>query len=287
MLQRVGVIGAGVIGRGVAQSLAQTGHTTVVIDDAPAALDQARVVIERDVRMHHLISNQGEPLDRAKVMSRLRFGRDLEALSECEFVIENITESWEAKQRLYRALSDVVDPGCILAANTSVIPITRIAGVVPNPSRVVGLHFMNPVPLKSVVEAIRGADTSDETVATTEVLLGQMEKRAIWVKDSPGFVSNRILMLTINEASAVVEEGVASAGDVDAVFQGCFGHPMGPLATADLIGIDTIVHSLDGLVAETGSDRFQATAVLRGMVDDGRLGRKSGEGFHVYRGAMR
>lgn len=278
----MGVIGVGVIGAGVAQSLAQTGHQVVAVDTNGDALAAAGAAIRRSVRTHHLVSGSPERLDAEAVMGRLDFTTDLNKLAGCQYVIENVTEDWEIKADVYRRLTGVLDSECVVAANTSVIPISKIADATDRPDRVVGLHFMNPVPLKPVVEAIRANQTSDATVAATEELLDQMGKRPIWVADSPGFVSNRVLMLTINEAAKLAEEGVASATEIDAIFEGCFGHPMGPLATADLIGLDTIVHSLIGLLDEFGAPHFRPTRLLQDMVAEGHLGRKSGSGFHDY-----
>lgn len=284
VISTVGVVGAGVIGRGVAQALAQSGHRVVLVDVGATQLSEARRSIERGVRTHHLVAGLPEALDRAAVMGRIEFTTDLARTATAEVIIENSTEQWAVKEPIYRALDRIAQPGCVLAANTSVIPIRRFADATTRPEDVVGLHFMNPVPLKPVVEAIRAPLTSDRSVAVIERLLGQMGMRAIWVNDSPGFVSNRVLMLTVNEAAALLDENVASARDVDAIFQGCFGHPMGPLATADLIGLDTIVHSLEGLLEATGMDKFEPSVVLRELVAEGHLGRKSGRGFHTYTG---
>ena len=170
----------------------------------------------------------------------------------------------------------------MFAANTSAIPITRIASLTRRPARVIGMHFMNPVPLKPVVEVIRGYYTADETVALAQGLLAGMGKEGVVVNDSPGFVSNRVLMLTINEAIFLLHEGVAAAEDVDKIFKGCFGHKMGPLETADLIGLDTILLSIEVLYESFNDSKYRPCPLLKKMVDAGLYGQKSGQGFYTY-----
>jgi 3-hydroxybutyryl-CoA dehydrogenase len=218
----------------------------------------------------------------ADVLSRITFTTDLESLRDVGFIIENVTEDWAVKKPLYEHLDRICNSSCVFAANTSAIPIAKIAAATTRPAKVIGMHFMNPVPLKPVVEVIRSRHTSPETIAVATQLLDDMHKGAILVNDSPGFVSNRVLMLTINEAAFVVDEGVASVEDVDAIFKDCFGHPMGPLATADLIGLDTILRSIEVLRDELGGGKFSPCPLLQTMVDAGLLGRKSGQGFYQY-----
>jgi len=278
---KVGVIGAGLMGRGIAQVLAQAEIDVVLVDVAAETLDQALSSIGYALKSAALFDpalRHGQ----ADILARIEPTTDYDALSQVDFVIENTTEEWPIKEGVYHLLSRVCPPDCVLAANTSAISIARIAAETVNPSRVIGMHFMNPVPQKAVVEVIRSDATSDETVASATALLDRLGKRAIIVRDSPGFVTNRVLMLTINEAIAVVEEGVAEPSDVDAIFVGCFSHAMGPLATADLIGLDTILRSLDVLQDSFGDPKFAASPLLRRMVESGRLGRKSGGGFFDY-----
>ena len=279
------MVGAGVIGVGVVQDLAQTGHDVVVVDNNADALVRAGEGLRRSVRLHHMIAGTGEPLDVAQVLGRIRFTTEAGDLSDRQFIVENVTEDWEIKRQLYEQIDQICEPSCTFAANTSIIPIAKIASATDRASNVLGMHFMNPVPLKPVVEVIRGEQTSDATIDRGIRLLSQMNKSAVVVNDAPGFVSNRVLMLMINEAASLVQEGVASAPDVDAIFRDCFGHAMGPLETADLIGIDTIVNSLDGLEAEFKDTKFHPSTLLGGMVDDGWLGRKSGQGFYSYQQA--
>lgn len=280
--RHLGVIGAGVIGVGVVQDLAQTGHDVTVVDTDDNALRNAEKVIRRNVRLHHLMAALAKPLNVDEVMMHIQFATDAAELSDCQFVIENITEDWQAKKDLYENIDRICNSSCIFAVNTSVIPITRIASLTSRPDKVVGMHFMNPVSLKPVVEVIRGYHTSDETLEVATRLLSQMSKSAIVVNDSPGFVSNRVLMLTVNEAAFLVHEGVAESKDVDAIFRDCFGHAMGPLETADLIGIDTVLRSIEMLWSEFRDSKYRPCPLLGKMEAAGLLGRKSGRGFYSY-----
>jgi 3-hydroxybutyryl-CoA dehydrogenase len=216
------------------------------------------------------------------ILGRVTCSTDYGALSEVDFVVENVTESWSVKKDVFGRLDAACPERCILASDTSAISITRIASATNRPDRVIGLHFMNPVPMKSAVEMIRAVHTSDETIERTKTLLSQMGKEWIQVNDSPGFVSNRVLMLTINEAVYLLAEQVASAEDIDRVFKDCFGHSMGPLETADLIGLDTILYSVEVLYESYSDSKYRPCPLLRKMVDAGYHGRKSGKGFYTY-----
>jgi 3-hydroxybutyryl-CoA dehydrogenase len=281
-IRNTGVVGAGVMGTGVAQALAQAGYCVVLIDSSEAALEKAKGEIYRGVRFHHFLRRGGEPQNPDEVSGRITFSQDLAALAQSDFVIENVTEAWAVKQPVYTAIDRICPEHCIFAADTSAIPITQIGGATNRPDRVLGMHFMNPVPLKDTVEVIRGFHTSEATLQAARKLLGSMGKEAIVVNDSPGFVSNRVLMLTVNEAIQLVHEGVASAEDVDKVFRQCFGHKMGPLETGDLIGLDTILLSLEVLQEQFGDPKFRPCPLLRKMVHAGLLGRKTGQGFYQY-----
>jgi 3-hydroxybutyryl-CoA dehydrogenase len=280
---KVGVAGAGVMGREVAQVLAQSGYATVLVDVSPAALDDARAAIERNLRFQRLLGAGGGATERrADVLARIVFATDYAGFADVDFVIENVTEDWAVKRRVYDEIDALCPPRCVFAANTSVIPITRIGSATGRPDRVIGTHFMNPVSLKPMVEVIRGHHTSDQTVETTTTLLAGMGKECVVVGDSPGFVTNRVLMLTVNEAMYLVHERVATAEEVDRLFKGCFGHKMGPLETADLIGLDTVLRSIE-LLHECFSDsKYRPCPLLRRMVDAGLHGRKSGQGFYRY-----
>ena len=279
---KVGVIGAGVMGRALAQTLAQSGHVAVLVDVSELILEDARREIARALKLAGLFDRAPRVADPGTILERLVTTTDYGKLVDVDFVVENTTEDWATKESVYRTLERTCPPRCVLAANTSAIPIARIAAVMSDPTRVIGMHFMNPVPRKSIVEVIRGRATSDVAVGAARELLSEMGKRMILVRDSPGFVTNRVLMLTINEAIAVVQEGVAGPAEVDEIFVGCFAHAMGPLATADLIGLDTILRSLEVLRESFGNPKFDPSPLLVEMVGSGRLGRKSGVGFFNY-----
>ena len=281
-MDMIGVVGAGVMGVGVAQSAAEGGFQVVLVDHSPAALDKAARAVRANLRLKTLLKRLAPGGDIDRIMAQMMFTDDLDRLSEADLVVENIVEDWTAKQPIYEALDRICPPHCIFAANTSAIEIRRIAGTTSRASNVVGMHFMNPVPLKDTVEVIQGDQTSADTMAGAHAFLARMNMRAIVVNDSPGFVSNRVLMLTINEAICLVEEEVASAKDVDDIFMSCFGHKMGPLATADLIGLDTILLSLRVLQDSFGGEKYNPSSKLIEMVDSGYYGKKSGEGFYKY-----
>lgn len=281
-MNRIGVIGAGLMGRGLAQTLAQHGLDVVLIDVSDEVLSAAGQAIHDALKAAALFDPALR--DRGAILARITATTDYAALGQVDMVIENSTEDWSVKTAVYAGLADACRTGCPIAANTSAIPIARLAALVPDPSRVIGMHFMNPVPHKPLVEVIRAPATSERAVAAARALLTRIGKRAIVVGDSPGFVTNRVLMLTINEAIALVDEGVAPAADVDALFVGCFAHAMGPLATADLIGLDTILRSLVVLQDSFGDAKYAAHPLLRRMVANGHHGRKTGRGFFDYRG---
>jgi 3-hydroxybutyryl-CoA dehydrogenase len=278
----VGVVGAGVMGTGVAQSLAQAGFPVALVDTSAEALGRARSAIRHGVRFHHFLRPGATRQDPAEVLDRITFGTEPDSLRSVDFVIENVTERWETKAPVYAALDELCAEDCILAANTSAIAIRRFAELVREPGRVLGMHFMNPAPVKDTVEVIRGPATTDSTLETALALLERIGKRGVVVKDSPGFVSNRVLMLTINEAATLLEEGVAPAADVDRIFRECFGHSMGPLETADLIGVDTIVLSLEALLEQLDDPKFVPCRLLRDLAERGDHGRKSGRGFYEH-----
>jgi 3-hydroxybutyryl-CoA dehydrogenase len=282
-LETIGVIGAGVMGVGLAQALAQSGLRTLLIDISDSILESALGQIKSGVRFARLFqkNSSGSP---EEILGRIQASTDYAVLSKADFVIENVTERVEVKAEVYRRLDAICPPQCVFAANTSAIPIIRIAAMTGRPTQVAGMHFMNPVPLKTAVEVIRGYHTSDETIATAIRLLALMGKKAILVGDSPGFVSNRVLMLTINEAIFLVHEKVAAPEVVDEIFKNCFEHKMGPLETADLIGLDTILLSIEVLYDEFKDSKFHPCPLLRQMVDAGLHGRKSGRGFYSYEG---
>jgi 3-hydroxybutyryl-CoA dehydrogenase len=278
----VGVVGAGVMGVGVAQSLVQAGRTVVLVDVQRDILEHAHSEIAKNLRFAAMFDPAMRAVSHSAMLDRIELTTDYERLKTADFVIENATESWAIKRVIYPALDQICAEACIVAANTSAISITRLASLTGREDRVIGMHFMNPVPQKRVVEVIRGAKSSDATTEAARQFLKQMGKDAIVVKDTPGFVSNRVLMLAINEAIAVVEEDIATPADVDRIFVECLAHKMGPLATADLIGLDTVLRSLDVLYESYNDTKYQACALLKRMVASGQYGRKSGQGFFDY-----
>ena len=246
-IKNVGVVGAGVMGVGIAQSLAQSEFRVLLVDLNDEILERARRQIKANLRLHSLLKKAAAAPRADVVIDRITFSADSQILEEADFLIENVVEKWEIKRRLYQQMDAICRDRTIFAANTSAIPITRIASATRRPAKVLGMHFMNPVPLKRTVEVIRGYHTAEETIEAARNLLARMEKDCIIVNDSPGFVSNRVLMLMVNEAIFLVHERVAAAAEVDRIFKECFGHKMGPLETADLIGLDTILLSLEVL----------------------------------------
>ena len=280
--QVIGVVGAGVMGQGLAHSLAQSGRDVVLVDLTDAALERAREQIHKSIRLQMLFDRQNAPADPAALLARVECTTDHERLAAATFVIENVVEKRAVKAELYPLLDRVCPPDCVLAANTSAVPITYLAGLTRRPEQVLGMHFMNPVPMKHTIEVIRGFHTSEATLARAAALLDSMGKQGIVVNDSPGFVSNRVLMLTVNEAIFLVHEQVSSAEDIDRLFKSCFGHKMGPLETADLIGLDTILFSLEVLHDSFKDGKFRPCPLLVRMVDAGLFGRKSGRGFYTY-----
>jgi 3-hydroxybutyryl-CoA dehydrogenase len=282
--QVVGVIGAGVMGVGVAQNLAQSGFNVVLLDISINVLEKARSEIRNNVRFQAFGKKDKSQLDDPEmVLERIVFTTDYALLSDAFYVIENVSEKWEAKSSVYPKLDAVCPEHTVYAVDTSCYSITRVAALTNRPEKVIGIHFMNPVPMKPTVEAIKGWHTSAETIEITDNLLEKMGKKSILVNDSPGFVSNRILMLTVNEAVFTVQDQVASAQQVDEIFKKCFGHKMGPLETADLIGLDTILYSIEVLHESFADSKYRPCPLLKKMVDAGLLGRKSGEGFYKYK----
>lgn len=278
----VGVVGAGVMGRGVAQTVATGGFNVVLVDVSDSILREALNNISMNVKAKKLMSsNRGS--GQAQMLSKITLSCDLGALAICDVVIENVVEDTGMKRSVWRTLGQTTRSDTILAANTSTFPISEIAGFTAHADRVIGLHFMNPAHVKQFVEVIPGALTSQHTISAALRFLTAIGKHGIVVKDAPGFVTNRILMLTINEAIRTVEEGTAEAADVDRIFVGCFGHPMGPLATADLIGLDTILLSLESLASRLHDGKYEPVTLLRRLVSNGQLGRKTGRGFFEYR----
>jgi 3-hydroxybutyryl-CoA dehydrogenase len=279
-MERVGIVGAGVMGIGVAHSVAQAGYQVVLVDLTPEILDKAKAEIFKNIRFQGFFSKNLEAPE--VTIERIAFTTDYAMLTTVDYVVENVNEQWELKREVYRHLDEICPPHCVFAANTSCISITKIAALTRRPDRVIGIHFMNPVPMKPAVEAIRGYHTSEATIETTQAFLTRLGKECILVNDLPGFVSNRLSHLLMNEAAYVVQDQVATPQDVDNIFKKCFGHKMGPLETADLIGLDTVVDSLKVLYESYQDPKFRVCPLLQKMVDAGLFGRKSGQGFYAY-----
>jgi 3-hydroxybutyryl-CoA dehydrogenase len=278
----IGVIGAGVMGSGVAQNLAQSQHAVIIIDISDDILDKTKQEIVNNLRFQGMFGKKETVDDPQAVLDRITFSTNINLLEDMNYIIENVVEKWDIKKDVYSKIDNICHQDCIFAANTSAIPITRIASATNRADRVIGIHFMNPVPVKTMAEVIRGYHTSEETIEKTKKLLSTMGKECIVVNDSPGFVSNRVLMLTINEAIFLIQENVAPAEDVDAIFKSCFEHKMGPLETADLIGLDTILYSLEVLYEHFNDSKYRPCPLLKKMVDAGLHGRKNGQGFYNY-----
>jgi len=281
-LKQVGVLGAGNIGSGVVTDLVLHGLSVVAVDISDEILQRAQHDVLNNIRLAPLVSKTLPRITKEEAVARMVLTTDLRDVAPCDFVIENVTEDWDIKKRVYENLERVMRPEVCFGANTSCLSITKIAGATKRPAKVVGMHLMNPVWLKPTVEVIRGVHTSDQTIDTLLQLLSRLDKEAIVVEDMPGFVSNRISHLFMNEAAFVLQDQVSTAEKIDAIFKKCFGHKMGPLETADLIGLDTVMRSLDVLYESFQDPKYRCCPLLRKLVHAGHLGRKTGKGFHVY-----
>jgi 3-hydroxybutyryl-CoA dehydrogenase len=281
-LETIGVVGAGNIGSTLAADLLLHGLRVVVVDLTPDILHRARTNVLTHVRASRLLSNTLPRVDTAEAESRLTLSTSLDDLAGCEFVVENVTEDWEIKKGVYQRLDRLMPAAVCVGVNTSCVSVTRLAALTQRPEQVVGMHFMNPVYLKGTVEVIRGATTSASTLEVANQLLTLLGKTAIVVNDVPGFVSSRVSHVFMNEAAFTLHEGVASASEIDAIFKQCYSHRMGPLETADLIGLDTVMRSLNVLYESFQDSKYRCCPLLRQLVDAGHLGRKTGRGFHRY-----
>jgi 3-hydroxybutyryl-CoA dehydrogenase len=280
-IRKIGVIGAGTMGNGIAQVCAAAGLQVAMIDVSDAAVERGLKTI--DGNLERLIKKDRlAAADKPGILARIQGGNDYAVLKDADLVIEAATENLELKLRILRQVDELVGPDCVIASNTSSISITQLAVVVRNPQRFIGLHFFNPVPVMGLLEVIRGLQTADETHARAMAFAGLVGKTAVSVKNAPGFAVNRILVPMINEAIFVLQEGLASAADIDAGMQlGC-NHPIGPLALADLIGLDTLLAIMQVLYDGFDDSKYRPAPLLKEMVAAGRLGRKSGQGFFSY-----
>jgi 3-hydroxybutyryl-CoA dehydrogenase len=279
--ERVGVVGAGTMGNGIAQTFATFGARVALVDVDPAAL--ARGISAVETSLARLVKKgTATEADAKATLGRIAAQKDISALKDEAIVVEAIVEKVDAKRSVFEKLDKQLAPAAILATNTSSISITRIAAATGRPGKVIGMHFMNPVPLMKLVEVVRGQETSDETCAKVKACAESLDKVPVEANDYPGFVSNRVLMPMINEAVFCLMEGVSSREGIDTVMKLGMNHPLGPLALADLIGLDVCLDILEVLQKEMGDPKYRPCPLLRRMVAAGRLGKKSGQGFFEY-----
>ena len=278
---RIGVIGAGTMGNGIAQVFAQSGFEVRLVDSSSGALDRAHATIERS--LDKLVEKSRiTATDRESALTNLSTGVNLDALAEVDYVVEAIFEDAQAKREIFARLDQLTRPDVILSSNTSSISITTLGAATNRPDRVLGMHFMNPVPLMTLVELIRGQATSAATMMTATELCIRLNKTAVEAADYPGFIANRILMPMINEAVFALMEGVGTPDAIDSVMKLGMNHPMGPLTLADFIGLDVCLAIMEVLHSGLGDPKYRPCPLLRRMVAAGHLGRKSGQGFYKY-----
>jgi 3-hydroxybutyryl-CoA dehydrogenase len=280
-VESVGVVGAGTMGNGIAHVAAQTGLSVVLYDLDPSLLNRALSTISRNMDRE---IGKGKLSDEEKqaAINRIIPTTDWNHLKEIDFLIEAVNEDFQVKSQVFQQADLITRPNVILASNTSSISITKIAALTHRPEQVIGMHFMNPVPVMQLVEVVRGLETSDATIAGTRELAEQLGKKPVEVNDHPGFVSNRILIPMINEAAFCLMEGVGTAEAIDSVMELGMRHPMGPLALADLIGLDVCLDVMEVLHEGLSDSKYRPCPLLRKLVDAGHLGRKTNRGFYSY-----
>jgi len=280
-IETIGVVGAGAMGNGIAQVCAQAGYKVIMNDREDAFVQRGLATIEKSLSK---LTENGKftPAHRDAIFGRIRPSTDLADVADAQLVIEAVFEKLEIKREVLGRLDGLCAPETILASNTSSISITKLAAATKRPERVIGMHFFNPVPIMQLIEIIRALQTSQETFDTIRDLSVKLGKTPVEVQDSPGFVSNRVLMPLLNEAMFTLMEGVASAEDIDTAVKLGLNHPMGPLTLADYVGLDVCLDVMEVLHRELGDPKFRPCPLLRKMVDAGYLGRKSGQGFYKY-----
>jgi 3-hydroxybutyryl-CoA dehydrogenase len=280
-IKRVGVVGAGTMGNGIAHVFARCGFNVVLCDVQQSFLDRGLETISKNLD-REVAKNKITPDEKAATLKRVALAIDRSRLDDCDFVIEAATEKIGIKKEIFTELDRICRPEIILASNTSSISITKLGALTKRPDKIIGMHFFNPVPMMKLVEVIRGLATSNETFQSVRGLAVKLEKTPVEVNDAPGFVSNRVLMPLLNEAMFAVMEGVATPEAVDEVFKLGMAHPMGPLALADFIGLDVCLDIMRVMQAGLGDPKYRPCPLLIKMVDAGRLGKKSGRGFYKY-----
>jgi len=280
--KKLAVIGAGLMGSGIAQVSAQAGWDVVLRDVTDEALARGKGGIEASYEKF-VAKGKLAASDAEQALARITTSTDLEAAADADIVVEAVFERIEIKREIFQALDKLVKDEAVLASNTSAIPITKIAAATSRPERVVGAHFFSPVPMMQLCELVRGYKTSDETLATTREFAESVGKTCVVVnRDVAGFVTTRLISALVVEAAKLYESGVASAEDIDTACKLGFGHAMGPLATADLTGIDILLHATDNIYTESQDEKFAPPEIMRRMVDAGDIGRKSGQGFYEH-----